>query len=56
MVTNVFSCFGLKIFDLNANNLITAGLKANHIMIWNPKMGVLWVLAIYNLMLVILLW
>jgi hypothetical protein len=56
MVTDMFSCFGLKFFDLNTNNLITARLKANHILIWNPKMGVLWVLAIYILMLVILLW
>jgi hypothetical protein len=36
--------------------LITARLKANHILIWNPKMGVLWVLAIHVLMLVIFLW
>ena len=56
MVTNMFSCFGLENFDLNTNNLITARLKTNHILIWNPKMGVLWVLAINILMLVILLW
>jgi hypothetical protein len=43
-------------FYLNTNNLITARLRANHILIWNPKMGVLWVLAIHILMLVILLW
>ncbi len=30
--------YGLKFFDLNTNNLITARLKANHILIWNPKM------------------
>jgi len=56
MVTNMFFCYGLKIFDLNTNNLITARLKANHILTWNPERGVLWVLAIYILMLVILLW
>ena len=43
----MFSCFGLKIFDLNTNNLIKARLKANHILTWNPERGVLWVLAIY---------
>ncbi len=52
----MFFCFGLKIFDLNTNNFITARLKANHILTWNPKRGVLWVFAIYILMLVILLW
>jgi hypothetical protein len=56
MVTNMFFCFGLNFFDLNTNNLITARLKANHILTWNPEMGVLWVLAIYILMLVIFLW
>ena len=45
MVNSMFSCYGLKNFGLNTNNLIMARLKVNYILIWNPKTGVLWVLA-----------
>ena len=54
MVFNMFGCYTLKNSYLNTNNLIKAGLKAYHILIWKPRFLAFLTLAKQIMMLVIL--
>ncbi len=55
MVLNMFGNNTFNNSNLNLNNLIKAGLEANHILIWKPRFLAFLTLAKQIMMLVILL-
>ena len=55
MVFNMFGCYTFNNFYLNINNLIKAGLKAYHILIWKPRFLAFLTLTKEIMMLLILL-